>query len=292
MPPRQLELFPAINPLKQLFPREFFRQAPRQSGVYIMGGEQEKILYVGKAKNLRQRLGSYRYAHRGASSKTSRLLKAVRTITWELYSSEEEALLRENQLLRLHKPRFNAVNTRPEFYPFVAMQKSPAKVLLRLTTCGVALPNELLFGAFKGIYRTRAAFAGLARSLWAFERGALWPEFPSRLIRARGPDRIMLDLDRPAPLRDLVPALETFFAGRSDELIRWFSENLLTRPGLSAFQRKLHETDLENLAAFYRVGAQRNFRLQSQLDLADATISQNEIDDLLVVATHVPNLAP
>src|ERR1041384_3646516 len=169
MPSRQLEMFPHLSPLKQLFPVEFFRKAPRQSGVYIMGGDQEKILYVGKAKNLRQRLGSYRYLHRGASRKTSRLLGAVRTITWELCGSEQEALLRENQLLRLYKPRFNVVNTRPEYYPFIALRKTPSQFQMRLTHHSVARPNELLFGAFKGVYRTRAAFAGLARSLWTWQ---------------------------------------------------------------------------------------------------------------------------
>jgi excinuclease ABC subunit C len=66
------------------------------------------LLYVGKAKSLRQRLSSYRYPVR-ASRKTVRLMHAVRRIDWEVCPSEQAACLRENELLRVHRPPFNRV---------------------------------------------------------------------------------------------------------------------------------------------------------------------------------------
>ena len=63
MPAGQQFLFAPEKPLVQRLGRKFFRKLPAQAGVYKMRDAQNHIVYVGKAKNLRQRLGSYRVAN-------------------------------------------------------------------------------------------------------------------------------------------------------------------------------------------------------------------------------------
>jgi excinuclease UvrABC nuclease subunit len=58
----QLWLFPPPKPLVERFGEDFFRALPPVPGVYLMCGATEGVLYVGKAKNLRKRLSSYRVA--------------------------------------------------------------------------------------------------------------------------------------------------------------------------------------------------------------------------------------
>ena len=53
-----MRLFPAPKPLVERLGVEFFRRVPTAPGVYLMAGERERLLYVGKAQNLRQRLNS------------------------------------------------------------------------------------------------------------------------------------------------------------------------------------------------------------------------------------------
>jgi hypothetical protein len=58
----QLRLFPAAKPLFERFGSDFFKRVPRRPGVYLMSGEQHRLLYIGKASNLRQRLNSCKNA--------------------------------------------------------------------------------------------------------------------------------------------------------------------------------------------------------------------------------------
>jgi len=108
VPPAQQRLWPDAQPLVERFGREFFRQVPETPGVYLMHGTAEAVLYVGKAKNLRHRLASYRVANpERMARRTLRLLHLVERIGWEECEDERAALRRESELLRALKPRFN-----------------------------------------------------------------------------------------------------------------------------------------------------------------------------------------
>src|ERR1700733_9857906 len=98
MSEQQLHLFPGAKPLLSRFGAEFFRAVPPRPGIYIMGGEAERILYIGQSKNLRHRLGSYKNAQLDrAPRKVIRLVHAVRTIVWQECESAKAARLKENQ---------------------------------------------------------------------------------------------------------------------------------------------------------------------------------------------------
>jgi len=77
-------LFADPPPLVERLGREFFRQAPKGAGVYLMRDAAGAVLYVGKAKNLRQRLASYRVANPDRLARQQlRLLRAVARIELE-----------------------------------------------------------------------------------------------------------------------------------------------------------------------------------------------------------------
>ncbi|HVY70388.1 MAG TPA: nucleotide excision repair endonuclease [Verrucomicrobiae bacterium] len=108
MPPIQQRLFPDPQPLVERLGREFFRRLPETPGVYLMHSAAGDVLYVGKAKSLRHRLGSYRVANpERMARRTLRLLRLVDQITLEPCADEQAALRRESELLRSLKPRFN-----------------------------------------------------------------------------------------------------------------------------------------------------------------------------------------
>jgi excinuclease ABC subunit C len=79
---------------------------PTQPGCYLMLGEHGKVLYVGKAKNLRSRLRAYLNATDSRYSVTF-LMRRVKDIQWLTTENEKEALLLENNLIKQHKPRYN-----------------------------------------------------------------------------------------------------------------------------------------------------------------------------------------
>jgi len=104
----QLWLFPPPKPLLERFGTEFFRALPAAPGVYLMCGEREGVLYVGKARNLRKRLLSYRVANpERMSRRIIRLLFQVRRIEWDVCPSEAAAAAREEGLICVLGPKFN-----------------------------------------------------------------------------------------------------------------------------------------------------------------------------------------
>ena len=94
----QLWLLPPPRPLVDRLGAEFFRQLPDRPGVYLLCGSQEGVLYVGKAKSLRRRLGSYRVAN------PERLPRRI----IRLCPSEAAACHREELLIVTLQPKFNA----------------------------------------------------------------------------------------------------------------------------------------------------------------------------------------
>lgn len=82
-------------------------QFPTVPGVYLMKGEGGKIIYVGKANNLRDRVKSYFRKEAESRYQIQFLLKRVKEIDFLITSSEKEALLLENSLIKKHKPRYN-----------------------------------------------------------------------------------------------------------------------------------------------------------------------------------------
>lgn len=104
----QLWLFPPPRPLVERLGREFFRNLPAQPGVYLMCGAEGGVLYVGRAKNLRKRLTSYRVANAERMSRRMiRLLHCVRRIEFDVCADEHAAQRREEMLICVLQPQFN-----------------------------------------------------------------------------------------------------------------------------------------------------------------------------------------
>lgn len=82
---------------------------PHQPGIYAMLDANDTILYVGKAKRLRTRLLNYFRKSSGEKRKAQRLLRRTQSIVWEYAPHEFAALLRELELIRTHRPRFNVM---------------------------------------------------------------------------------------------------------------------------------------------------------------------------------------
>ena len=82
-------------------------RCPKLPGVYGMLGKQGDLIYVGKAKSLRMRLMSYFRESR--DPKAGKILDHTHTLVWETVPDEFGALVRELELIRQHRPRFNVL---------------------------------------------------------------------------------------------------------------------------------------------------------------------------------------
>ena len=103
----QLWLFPPPKPLVERLGEDFFHQLPSKPGVYLMYGE-AGVLYVGKARNLRKRLSSYRVANsERLPRRIIRLLFQVTKIEFDLCLDERASIYREEMLIAVLGPKFN-----------------------------------------------------------------------------------------------------------------------------------------------------------------------------------------
>ncbi|HEX3855735.1 MAG TPA: nucleotide excision repair endonuclease [Verrucomicrobiae bacterium] len=104
----QLWLFPPAKPLVERFGKDFFKALPEKPGVYLFCGKTEGVLYVGKAKNLRKRISSYRVANpERMSRRIIRLMQKVERIEFDECPDEATAIHREEMLISILAPKFN-----------------------------------------------------------------------------------------------------------------------------------------------------------------------------------------
>ena len=92
---------------------------PEKTGCYLMKDDRGKIIYVGKAVNLRSRVRSYFHATAQEDHKTRKLVREIADIEWIVVGSELEALILEMTLIKRHKPRYNVRLKDDKRYPYI-----------------------------------------------------------------------------------------------------------------------------------------------------------------------------
>jgi excinuclease ABC subunit C len=97
---------------------------PANPGVYIFKDRKEKVLYVGKAKNLRNRLRSYFQQSADLDRRKSRMVKMIRDFSFIVTGNELEAFILEATLIKQHKPPYNIVLRDDKSYPYIMITTS------------------------------------------------------------------------------------------------------------------------------------------------------------------------
>ena len=124
-------------------------------GVYRMYDSQQRILYVGKAKNLRKRVQSYFRSHH-ASTKTAAMMQQVTSLDTTVTHSEAEALLLEQNLIKQHRPKFNVLLRDDKSYPFLFLSHHNDFPYLAFRRSNKAGKGKL-FGPYSNSYAVKSA---------------------------------------------------------------------------------------------------------------------------------------
>ena len=283
----QLRMFEEYNPLENRLGKEFFDLLPQTPGIYKMYSVNEQLLYVGKAKNLRHRLFTYRRVNsKNGSRKVLRLVRMVHKIDLEHYETEERALLRENELLRLEKPPFNVAKTQPETYYYIGLARQSSNLLIRLTMKPETGDKEWFYGAFKGHTLVRGALGAFIRYMLIIYHDLGTPfEFPPVLTRKLVPWYYRFEW--PADMVQAEKAREfgmfdAFLSGRSEALLEQWLGEVQQRDLLSGAMGRLLLEDAEVLKRFYQRCPQRNYEMCQSYQPGENTIRQHELDDFLI----------
>jgi len=92
---------------------------PTKPGCYLMKNADEKIIYIGKAINLKNRVRSYFHSDSSHDNKTRRLVREIANIEWIIVGSELEALILEMNLIKKHRPKYNVRLKDDKRYPYI-----------------------------------------------------------------------------------------------------------------------------------------------------------------------------
>lgn len=237
----QMLLFPDPRPLVERLGRDFFLQAPERPGVYLMRDAVDTVLYVGKAKNLRKRLGSYRVANPDRMPRRHlRMLRLVARIELQECSDESSALARESELLGSLKPRFNRAGTWPGSPRCFAWRRNGENLELAVTET----PEDgwQAFGPLgRGAVILRAV---LVRLLWvAIHPGRGFVGLPTGWGQGRLEDCTTI---HSGPKTDeAIAFVEKLLVGDVDAFSEWVSAQL--RDDSGPFERAVMAEDLDAL---------------------------------------------
>lgn len=99
-------------------------------GIYKMLDKDDKIIYIGKAANLKKRVASY-FSKKSTTIKTHKLVKKISNIEVIITNNEKEALLLENTLIKKHKPRYNILLRDDKSYPYIFIDTDHSYPLIK-----------------------------------------------------------------------------------------------------------------------------------------------------------------
>ena len=106
------------NEIEGFNPKEMISNLTHCPGVYLISNSKGEVIYVGKAKDLRRRVGSY-FQGRAQGTKTMAMLSQVANIDVTVTQTESEALILEYNLIKEHRPRFNILLRDDKSYPYI-----------------------------------------------------------------------------------------------------------------------------------------------------------------------------
>ncbi|MEP7074992.1 MAG: excinuclease ABC subunit UvrC [Acidobacteriota bacterium] len=104
---------------------EKLKDLPTSAGIYLHKNTAGKIIYVGKAKNLRNRVRQYFQSSRHQDPKTRQLIKLIADFEFIVVDNEVEALVLESNLIKKHRPRFNVLLKDDKSYPHLKLTNEP-----------------------------------------------------------------------------------------------------------------------------------------------------------------------
>ncbi len=223
---------------------------PTQPGVYIHKNVKGQIIYVGKAKSLRNRVRQYFQSSRAMDAKTQELVARIADIEYIVTDTEIEALVLESNLIKQHKPRYNVMLKDDKSYPHLKLT-TPEEFPRIFKTRQVEKDGSAYFGPYlpasladKTIKLINREFQLRTCSDEVFEiyKRAKRPCMEFQIKRCAGP--CQKDLCKPDVYRETVNDVQLLLEGKDKELAARLEERMLVASEELRFEQAAKCRDL------------------------------------------------
>jgi excinuclease ABC subunit C len=259
------------------------KEIPDRPGVYLHKNTDGEVIYVGKARNLRNRVGSYVLGRGARDAKTMTLIAEIESIDFVTTNNELEAILLENNLIKAHQPRYNILLRDDKSYPYLKVTMSEDYPRVVFTRRMDRKKGDLFFGPF---------FAGTARRILklvadqfklrscdldifegknALNRPCLYYDMHQCL----GP--CVVGLTTTEAYREMVDDVVLFLGGKSRELQERLRERMYRAAEGESFE----------LATYYRDLIRTVERIQAEQQVASAEDEDMDVWGLYEEGTDV-----
>jgi len=199
--------------------KNFLKHTSSRPGVYRMLDEEGQVLYVGKAKNLKKRLGSY-FRGSGLDNKTIALVNRIQDIEITITSSETEALLLEQNLIKDKRPPYNILLRDDKSYPYIYLSSQDEFPRLAFHR-GAKKKKGRYFGPFPSAGAVRESLALLQKIFHvrqcedSYFRNRTRPCLQYQIKRCSGP---CVNLTTPEEYAEDVRHSMMFLEGKNDQI--------------------------------------------------------------------------
>ncbi len=242
------------------------KELPERPGVYLHKNAEGEVIYVGKARNLRNRVQSYLVGRGARDSRIMTLINEIEAIDFVTTNNELEAILLENNLIKTHQPRYNVLLRDDKTYPYIKVTMSEDFPRVVFTRRVDRKKGDLFYGPFfagtarrilkliADQFKLRSCDLEISEGKSALTRPCLYYDMHQCL----GP--CVVGLTTQAEYREMVDDVVLFLSGKSREL----QERLTSRMYRAA------ESENFELASYYRDLIRTVERIQAEQQVASA----------------------
>ncbi len=217
---------------------EFKKEFPDEPGVYIFRDSNERVIYVGKAKNLKNRVSSYFNSPNEMTPKTVMMVSRARFLEFILTSTENEAFILESSLIKKHMPRYNIVLRDDKQYPYLKIPVDEPYPRLEFVR-KIKNDGAVYFGPYSssGAVRNTARLINrifrLRKCSKSFMAARTRPCLNYQLGRCLGP---CTNVVPPDDYSAIVSNVRLFLEGRSRELIKQLEKDMKRYAGEEKYE--------------------------------------------------------
>jgi excinuclease ABC subunit C len=261
-------------------------EIPDQPGAYLFRDRHGEVLYAGKAKSLRKRVGSY--FSRELEVRTRTMVDAAHSVDWIVTENEVEALMLEYSLIQRHRPRFNIRLRDDKSYPYLAITRSeewPRATVMR----GKRKQGTQYLGPYAHTYAIRQTLDLLLRTFpirtcsnAKFGRHAAQgrPCLLFHIERCSGPCVGEVDVEQ---YRTYVDGLADFLSGGSEEIVERMRSEMAAAADDLEFERAARLRD--QIESITKALERQEIATPRREDFDLIALEEDELEAAIVVLT-------
>ena len=227
---------------------EELNKLPKLPGVYLMHGPMDEIIYVGKAKILRNRVKQYFQKSYKKSVKIQQMVDEIQRFEYIVVDSELEALVLESNLIKEYKPRYNTVLKDDKSYPYIRFSVEENYPRLFITRAKKDKRSKY-YGPYTSVEQVREVVELLRKTIhirncnkvFSEERPLTRPCIYYDMGQCDAPCTVLQSKEE---YRALIPKVSDFMAGKTEELIASLEERMFHASEELDFEKAMEYRDL------------------------------------------------